>query len=420
MNPPANPDAGQLGDGRVAVAVDRPESPEALQEVVARRVAEGHAIYPQGGRTALDYGGTPREPGVAIDTTALDRVIDYPAADMTITAQAGITLSALRAVLAEHHQRLTIDAPLPDRATLGGVFACNASGPRRFGAGRPRDMIIGVSFVTSDGEQVKGGGRVVKNVAGYDLPKLLTGSVGTLGVLTQMTLKVRPAPEAAAVAWVDVRDALALTDALNRLNTSATRPMSLDLLNRPAAKAVCKTLGLPELPGEWALAVGFEDNAPSVAWQVDRLLQELGRSRDEPIREGVDALATWAALADYPALEVGPITVAASVRLSAVAEFVSAFDPGRWAVLTHAGNGLIRAHAREGQAVEMLAPDVDRLRALAVRYGGNLTIWRCPAESKGRLKVWGEPRADWAINDRVKRALDPRGVMNPGRFVGTI
>ena len=156
MNPPPIPAPGQLGDGRAALAVDRPETPEALQEVVARRVAEGHAIYPQGGRTALDYGGIPRDPGVAIDTTALSRVIDYPAADMTITAQAGMTLAALRATLAEQHQRLTLDAPFPDRATLGGVFACNASGPRRFGAGRPRDLIIGVSFVTSDGEQVKG------------------------------------------------------------------------------------------------------------------------------------------------------------------------------------------------------------------------------------------------------------------------
>src|SRR6185312_5868323 len=120
----------------------------------------------------------------------------YPAADMTITVEAGITLAALGAVLAEQHQRLQIDAPDPDRATLGGVFATNTRGPRSFGLGRPRDQIIGVAFVTSDGELVKGGGRVVKNVAGYDFPRLLTGSLGTLGIIAQMTLKVRPMPEA--------------------------------------------------------------------------------------------------------------------------------------------------------------------------------------------------------------------------------
>ena len=144
----------------------------------------------------------PGRPGVAIDTRSLGRVIDYPHADMTITVEAGITAAALRAVLAEQNQRLLIDVPQADRATLGGVFATNTSGPRRFGLGRPRDQIIGVSFVTSEGVVVKGGGRVVKNVAGYDFPKLLTGSMGTLGIITQMTLKVRPMPEASAIVWV--------------------------------------------------------------------------------------------------------------------------------------------------------------------------------------------------------------------------
>ena len=103
-------------------------------------------------------------------------------------------------------QRLLVDAPFPDRATLGGIYATNTSGPRRFGAGRPRDQIIGVSFVTSEGVVVKGGGRVVKNVAGYDFPKLLTGSLGTLGIITQLTLKVRPIPEKSAIAWVCFRN----------------------------------------------------------------------------------------------------------------------------------------------------------------------------------------------------------------------
>ena len=124
--------------------------------------------------------------------------------------------------------------PQPDRATLGGIYATNTSGPRRFGAGRPRDQIIGVSFVTSEGAVVKGGGRVVKNVAGYDFPKLLTGSMGTLGIITQMTLKVRPIPEASAIAWVPFADPDARRRALDRLNTSG------DATDRPRA---------PERPG---------------------------------------------------------------------------------------------------------------------------------------------------------------------------
>jgi len=416
LNPPAPPAPGQLGDGRVAVAVDRPGSPEALQEAIARRVAEGHALYPQGGRTALDYGGTPRLPGVAIDTTALDQIIDYPAADMTITVQAGVTLSTLRAVLAEHHQRLPLDAPDPDRATLGGIFACNASGPRRFGAGRPRDMILGVTFATSDGNLVKGGGRVVKNVAGYDLPKLLTGSLGTLGIIAQMTLKVRPAPQAAAIVLLPFDSVSELGEALTRLNTSGTRPMALEILNKPAVTRLSPELS--EHP--WLMAVGFEDNADSVAWQVGRLREEIRPSHPPTVLEGADAEPLWASLAEFQALAEGPLSIVVGLPISQVVPVVSGLDPSNWMVQVHAGNGIIRAHATDAMSHEVLLAEVPRLRALAASLGGHLILPRCPTDWKERLRVWGEPRADWAIADKVKRALDPKGVMNPGRFVVTI
>ncbi|HEY2159230.1 MAG TPA: FAD-binding oxidoreductase, partial [Isosphaeraceae bacterium] len=170
--PSPDTSATPLGGGRLASAVERPTTVDELREIIPRRVAEGLAIYPQGGRTALDYGGVPRRPGVAVDVTGLARVIDFPAADMTITVEAGITLDALSRVLDSEGQRLEIDAPQATQATVGGIFATNATGPRRYGCGRPRDQIIGVGFVTSDGNLVKGGGRVVKNVAGYDFPRL--------------------------------------------------------------------------------------------------------------------------------------------------------------------------------------------------------------------------------------------------------
>ncbi len=129
-------------------------------------------------------------------------MIEYPAADMTITVEAGITLAALQDVLASQNQRLLIDAPHPDRATLGGIFATNTCGPRRFGHGRPRDQIIGVGFVTADGEFVKGGGRVVKNVAGYDFPRLLTGSMGTLGILDRADAQGPPDARSLDLVWV--------------------------------------------------------------------------------------------------------------------------------------------------------------------------------------------------------------------------
>ena len=230
-----------LGDGRMAHAEIHPDDVPALCQTVREQVALGRAIYPQGGKTSLDYGGTPGRAGVAISTRSISRLIDYPHADMTITVEAGMTLAALSAILAGQGQRLLVDAPFPDRATLGGIYATNTSGPG-VRAGRPRDQIIGVSFVTSEGVVVKGGGRVVKNVAGYDLPKLLTGSMGTLGIITQLTLKVRPMPEKSAIAWVCFRnlDAVALA-ALEMLNVSETRPIAVELLNSSAARRLAKS-----------------------------------------------------------------------------------------------------------------------------------------------------------------------------------
>jgi glycolate oxidase FAD binding subunit len=354
---------------------------------------------------------------VAIDTRSLCWVIDYPHADMTITVQAGITASALRSVLAEKNQRLLIDVPQPDRATLGGVFATNTSGPRRFGVGRPRDQIIGVSFVTSEGVEVKGGGRVVKNVAGYDFPKLLTGSLGTLGIITQMTLKVRPLPEASAIIWAPFSKFVFMGEALDALNTSQARPVAVEVLNLSGAKLVGQGLNLPA--DHWVLAIGLEGNATSVSWQIDRLKDELRRP-DLEVRQGPDAEQVWSALTEFQATEPGPISCVLSTRPSDVAVLMMGIDPDLWAVQAHAGNGIIRMQALGEWSLENAAEEIDQYRAAAVRNEGNLIVAHCPTAWKERLRVWGEPRADWALAERVKKALDPEGAMNPGRFVGNI
>jgi glycolate oxidase FAD binding subunit len=391
----------------------------ALCSSIRERVATGYAIYPQGGRTALELGDIPARPGVAVDTTGLNQLVDYPAADMTITVQAGMTLAALSAILAEKHQRVLIDAPDRDRATLGGIYATNTCGSRRYGAGRPRDQIIGVSFATSAGEIVKGGGRVVKNVAGYDFPKLLTGSMGTLGIITQVTLKVRPIPEASALAWITLDATATLASSLDGLNTSGTRPIAIDVLNQAAARSVGQSAGLPAAAS--VLVVGFEDNANSVQWQLDQLRQELGSaSTGLSVIKGADAAPVWTALTQFQVIDDGRFTIVANLRPSYVVTFIEKLDPGRWSVQAHAGNGIVRAHAIGEWDLESAASDVTELRRLAVENGGNLMVSRCATDWKERLKVWGQPRADWAIAERIKDALDPVHAMNPGRFVGRI
>jgi glycolate oxidase FAD binding subunit len=410
---PEAPNEHPLGDGRFASAVEQPSSLDALRDAVSRRVSEGLAIYPQGGRSSLDFGGTPSRPGALVDLSFLNRVVDYPAADMTITIEAGMTLAALQQTLATEGQRLPLDAPQANRATLGGIYATNFSGPRRFGAGRPRDLIIGVRFVNGEGNVIKGGGRVVKNVAGYDLPKLLTGSMGTLGVIAEMTLKVRPKPESSAIVWVGSDSADAIAATLDRLNTSVTRPVALELLNRPSAVAIGGHLGFPE--SRWVLAVGIEDNAASVAWQITAIKNELVGHSVITV-EGGDAQQLWAAMSEFPASADGTFGFIANVRPSFVSPFLDLLDPARWSAQAHAGSGIVRAFSRNGLTSEDLAPEIPRLRSRAVADGGNLILSRCPAADKARHRVWGEPRPDVFLAKKVKQALDPSGVMNPGRF----
>src|SRR5262249_4140387 len=228
-------------------------------------------LYPIGGRTALDVGLPPIKPGIAVETTALNEVIDYPARDMTVTVRAGITLAKLQETLAAENQWLPLDLPQPRSTTLGGAVALNQSGPHRHGYGTLRDYVIGISFVTDEGVEVKAGGRVVKNVAGYDLMKLQIGALGTLGIVTQLTLKVKPKPES-SVAVAFGCDSAALAGVLDSLAVSKARPVAVELLNAEARRAAHV---LPSLAAEWVVVVGFEEKAAAVRWQVSTLLDEL-------------------------------------------------------------------------------------------------------------------------------------------------
>lgn len=414
-NWPEEPGAGPLGDDRWATSVYRPKNVDGVCEAVRQQADRGEAIYPQGGKLALDYGRPPGRPGAAIDLSGLNQVIDYPHADMTITVEPGITAGALRPILAEHRQRLLVDIPQPHKATIGGAQATAVCGPRRFGLGRPRDQIVGVSFVTSEGIEVKGGARVVKNVAGYDFPKLLTGSMGTLGVITQMTLRVGPIADASALLWIPVSDAESLENWLAGLNSSATRPIAVDVLSPAAAREIGEGLAI-QTNGSPVYVVGFEDNADSVAWQVDQYGREIGH-RDFEVFRDARTEPLWSALTEFQADDSGAFSCVANLRPSRVVAYLEGLDSERWSAQAHAGNGIIHMRAigdwTEDQAVEA----VEALRAQAVRDGGNLIVDRCPTPWKERLRVWGEPRPDWALAAGIKRALDPKGLLNPGRFV---
>jgi len=414
MNSDGEIEGRALGDGVEALRVERPESLGALVDLAGRLGREGVALFPQGGRTAIDFGGRPACPGVAVATTALERVVDYPAADMTVTVEAGITLAALQAKLAEEGQRLPIEAPWPERATLGGIFATDTCGPRRLGWGQPRDLIIGVGFATSQGTLARGGGRVVKNVAGYDFPKLLTGSLGALGVIAELTLKTRPKPEAEAILLFTGLEHDRLDPILEHLNLSATRPVAVELLNEPAARWVTERAALDFEPSGWTLGVGFEGPKAAVDWQAEALPAEVGSSARIALSDRSQA-PVWSALADLPSAEA-PVILKASLRPSRLVPFLKRLEPTRWRVQAHAANGIVWAAARDALSTDELREILNRFRAEASEGGGHVIVARSPADAKPDLDLWGRNGADWELAKRVKQALDPAGIMNPGRL----
>jgi glycolate oxidase FAD binding subunit len=400
-----------------------------LCDAVRRAAAEGQAVYPLGGQTMLHFGLPASRPGVGIDLRRLDQVIDYPARDMTVTVQAGITIAKLQALLKGENQQLPIDVPLPERATLGGALAVNSSGPRRYGYGTLRDYVIGISVVNDEGQEIKAGGRVVKNVAGYDLCKLYIGSLGTLGIITQVTLKVKPRPQAQRIFTLPCPGEN-LADLLNRLHESRTRPVCIDVLSRAADEAISQQLDGaaeigPTLPANWwRLVIGFDGNPTTVDWQMKQLNEELPANSRRLSCElaNADVEALLARLTDFPLWPEAKLTLKANVLPHMTAEFskhVLAFSPAL-VLQVHAGNGIVIIH-QPGQSSEQQAKElVERLGEWASAAGGNLIVQRAPAAWKKTLPVWGRPRDDAWLMRQLKAKLDARGLFNPGRFVAGI
>jgi glycolate oxidase FAD binding subunit len=400
-----------------------PQSVADLGDAVRQAAAEGLVIYPLGGGTMLGLGLPPTRDGIALATTHLDRVIDYPARDMTVTVETGITLTRLQALLATEHQRLPIDVPCADRATLGGALAANVSGPRRYGFGTLRDYVIGISLVNDEGLETKAGGRVVKNVAGYDLCKLYVGSLGTLGIITQVTLKLRPRPEEQALVTIGCADD-AVASLLDTLHRTRTRPVCVDLLNQAAARAVNAMAAtvLPDAP--WLVVAGFEDNREAVSWQVQQLIKEVSPlySAALNVLAGAASEPLWQGLVELPAWPGTGLTFRANLLPEGTAAFCrrAAGQPEEMLIQAHAGNGLVVGHLPRGVGAGRAAGLIKELLDAAVAARGNLVVPRCPAAWKKELPVWGAPRGDAWLMRRVKEALDPHGLFNPGRFVDGI
>lgn len=369
-------------------------------------------VYPIGGGTSLGFGLPAKAEGLGLQLTGMHDVVDYPARDMTITVGAGITIERLQQILAPENQRLPVDAPDSAQATLGGLMATNHSGPLRYGHGTMRDQVIGVRAVDGRGQAFSAGGRVVKNVAGYDFCKLLTGSLGTLGVITEVTLKLKPIPPAAATVLCAPRDLDHAESLLGQIVASSTTPVSIELL---CGQTWHDLPYLGASPAGW-LAVGFEGTRMEVDWMTDQLAKEW-QPQEAQARtlDGEDHRSLQQALIDFPADPSAAFVLKLTSMPHAVTRHVLALLAADDAVgiQVHAGNGIVLAKYPDVPSVSM-----SKLKSIAAQTQGTATIVSNPSGIEmTHHHVWGAPDVPFDLMKRVKDAFDPNHILNPGRFV---
>jgi glycolate oxidase FAD binding subunit len=410
-----------------------PANAEELAEALRDASLRDQPVVPWGAGTLQRLGAALPSGALILRTTALDRIVEYHPPDLTITVEAGLALETLDAVLAEHGQWLPWLPPAPGRATVGGLLAAGASGPLRLGYGAPRDWVLGMQVALADGRLVKSGGKVVKNVAGYDTHKLHIGALGTLGVIAVATFKVFPRPEhsgALLASCADRANALALAERLRE------RPLSPAGLALIAGGAV----GRFAVPASGALLAARFDGAPAAVERQLRAASDLAAGLGATVTRLSDdqGQAVWRNLSTFAAsasetltLDLSPsrergesqeLLIRAGARPAALGAAIEALEqhaPGGAQIVGYAGVGL--AHARwplpEGVDAAEIGQLLAALRAALVVEGGYAVVEDAPDRLRSTIDLWGAPPPTLPLMQALKAQWDPQGILNPGRYI---
>jgi len=390
-------------DGVVPSVVVSPASSDEVHGVLLAAREHGLRVVARGSGSKLGWGAPPAALDLVIETSRMAEVLEHTAGDLVCRMQAGAPLTAVQERVASAGQVLALDPPEPG-ATIGGIIAANASGPRRLLYGTMRDLLIGVTVVLGDGTVAKAGGKVVKNVAGYDLGKLFTGSLGTLGVITEAIVRLHPAPVGRRVVTVEAESTQRAGELVQAVLHSQLVPSAVEL-SWPAE-------------GGGSLAILLEGIEPGVEAQA-RTATELvgGVARvDDTVPGG------WDERPYGPGdigLKISAETAALPQVLDAVA--VAAASAGlRGDLRSSAGSGISYVGLAGLATPVAVATALDRLRSTLAASDGSVVVLQAPPEVKVALDVWGPVGDALPVMRRVKEQFDPDNRMSPGRFVGGI
>src|SRR5579883_865490 len=410
-------------DGVLPRMVVIPETVEQVSQVVALTNQQGLKLLARGGGSRMSVGSIIEQLDVLLETNRLNRLLEHEAPDLTCHVEAGITLAALQQQLASKGQRLAIDPPDAEQATIGGILASNASGPKRLRYGTARDMVIGLHVVQADGEIGRSGGKVVKNVAGYDLNKLYIGSLGTLGIIIDANFKLQPLPSKERTLLLTYSN---VTDAMHTVTAilgSLLTPSAIELIDAGAASDMSDFFGLRLPTDGYTLAIDFEGSLATIDRQLDeaRLLARKHSALLSDDLTGKDQQQFWQVIREHTR---GSVTCKAAILVSQVATYLQELDAIcrhhelESAVVAHAGNGILYIELRPVDATPRLVEAIAEMRLKARAAHGSLVVERCPVDLKRLISVWGEPGADFYLMQRLKLQFDPKGTFVRGRFVG--
>lgn len=371
-------------------------------------------VRPLGGGTSPVWLAAPSEGTCLLGTSRLRRVVEYPARDMTITVEAGMTIDELQQVLATEGQRLPLDVPHSQHATLGGVLATNASGCRRYGLGTIRDSLIGVSACDAQGRLFKSGGRVVKNVAGYDLCKMLIGSEGSLAIVTQATLKVLPRPQSVGAVWVPLASLVDSETTLATLVTTQTRPMAVEVWNHHAVDE-CLAGNRRVVAGPAGfVCVAYEGSLREVQWQTTTFGEELRRLgidfESQLCPEDPETL--WVDLNRFHN-HSSSAEFKISVRPSRIVEVLVAGTQLGFSLSSHAGSGICWGRTEDGLSAANVVDRVLQLRRIVETLQGHLRWLGGPTASGGLPASSPLPGGTELLLHKLKQQLDPQGILFP-------
>jgi glycolate oxidase FAD binding subunit len=387
-----------------------PSTVEEAAEVMAMAAGERLRLGFLGGGTAQGLGAPPTALDAVVRTERLTRIVEHVPADMVVVVEAGCTLAALQAALGAHGQRLALDAPSPERATIGGLIATGAFGPLRARYGAVRDLIIGVTLIRADGQIARGGGKVVKNVAGFDLPKVACGSLGTLGMIATAAFRLHPVPEVTRTVLVPGLGAEAVVELVAAVRGAQLEP----------ARVVALT-ALTAGDAQFDLGLGFEGFARGVEHQIARAVElatspKLGARAELPDDDA--ARAFWRRHDAVRAATPLRLRVAGlPTRFPQIAAQLAGLGELAWYATLGVGvaggvpGGVIRD-------VPGAIASVTCARAALVAGGGSLVIEAAPPELAAAIDPWGPRPPSFPVMERLKRRFDPDGRLNPGRFVG--